>query len=392
MSRILWLSNAPWCGSGYGEQTGMFVPRLAGLGHEMAVATNYGLQGAALPWNNILCYPSDGDWGNPTLATYAQHHQADQVIVLGDAWVMKPDAWPDLDVAIWAPIDHYPVPPPVLAILAHDRVRPIAMSKFGHRLLQEAGLEPLYVPHGVDRTVFRPIPGKREQVRQELGISEDTFLVGMVAANKGNPSLPRKAFPQALHAFARFAADRPDTMLYVHTDSEAVPGSGIPLNRLAQAVGCPEDRVCFPSPKVWHLGLSNTVVAALYQAFDVLLAPSMGEGFGIPILEAQACGVPVITSNHSAMSELGEAGWLVTGDPWWDALQDSFLIVPAIDSIVAALEAAYDSRGDTRLHAAAVEFAAGYDADHVTTQHWLPTLEALAAPREAAPLEQPVKA
>src|SRR5205823_2035716 len=44
--------------------------------------------------------------------------------------------------------------------------------------------------------------------------------------------------------------------------------------------------------------------ALLYSAADVLLYPSLYEGFGLPILEAMACGCPVITSNISSMPEV----------------------------------------------------------------------------------------
>jgi glycosyltransferase involved in cell wall biosynthesis len=132
--------------------------------------------------------------------------------------------------------------------------------------------------------------------------------------------------------------------------------------------------------------MPRDVVAHLYPAFDVLLNPSMGEGFGIPILEAQACGVPVIASDHSAMAELAQAGWLVSGDRWWDALQESFMICPAVGSIVAALEAAYERREDQELRDFAVEFARQYDADRVAIEYWEPALELLGRPREVAPL------
>jgi glycosyltransferase involved in cell wall biosynthesis len=132
--------------------------------------------------------------------------------------------------------------------------------------------------------------------------------------------------------------------------------------------------------------MKSSVVAALYQAFDVLLMPSMGEGFGIPLLEAQACGVPVISSDHSAMTELAQAGWLVSGDPWWDSLQNSFLICPSIDGVLAALEASYEARDDQRLRDAAAAFALAYDADTLTETHWKPALATLSARREVPPL------
>jgi glycosyltransferase involved in cell wall biosynthesis len=387
VSRVLWLGNPPWAPSGYSEQAGLFLPRLQALGHELAVVCNWGLQGTKLEWQGLTCYPSDGAWGNETVAAYAKHHQADLVIALCDAWVLKPDAWPEgTTVAVWTPIDHYPIPPAVLAVLAQDRIKPIAMSRFGETLMNQAHLDPCYVPHGVNTQLFRPQPEIRDQVRDELDIPRDAFLVGMVAANKGNPSVPRKAFPQAFHAFSMFARKHRDAYLYVHTEAQPPIGGGINLDHLANAVGAPEGRLRFPPDEAWQLGMSREVVAAIYQAFDVLLNPSMGEGFGIPILEAQASGCPVITSDHSSMPELTHAGWLVKGDPWWDALQDSFLIMPSIDSIVAALEDAYERRGDQDLRAAAVEFAQGYDADLVTETYWVPTLEKLQRPREVAPL------
>jgi glycosyltransferase involved in cell wall biosynthesis len=393
MSRIVWLSNATWSPSGYGEQTGLVVPRFQRLGHDMAIATNYGLQGAKFDMNGLTIYPSDGGWGNSTIGTFAAHHKADFVITLADAWVMRPDDWPDdLRMAIWAPIDHWPIPPAVLAVLQHPKVMPIAMSRFGEEWMRKFELEPCYVPHGVDTNFFGPVtPDERRAIKHQLEIPEDAFLIGMVAANKGNPTFPRKSFPQAFDAFAQFVRTHPDAYLYVHTDAMGGgKGSGINLDVLARAIGIPEKRICFPPVEAWQLGIGKEIVRSLYQAFDVLLNPSMGEGFGIPIIEAQACGVPVITSNHSAMPELTHAGWLVEGDRWWDALQESFAIVPSVGSIIQALEKAYAARNDEELRASAVEFALDYDADVVTVRDWEPALQRIsewaAKPREVPPL------
>lgn len=83
----------------------------------------------------------------------------------------------------------------------------------------------------------------------------------------------------------------------------------------------------FPDPRevVARLGLESNVVftgqireqdkAPLFSAATVFVFPSLYEGFGIPVLEAMACGTPVVTSNVSALPEVaGDAGMLV--DPY----------------------------------------------------------------------------
>jgi glycosyltransferase involved in cell wall biosynthesis len=384
--RILWLGNVPWAPSGYGEQAALFLPRLRDLGHELAVAANYGLNGTRLEWNGMTVYPSDNDWGNHHAVTYAKHFEADLILVLHDAWVLRVGEWAEgPPVAIWAPVDHDPIPPPVLATLSHPRVRPIAMSRFGEKQIEQFGIDAPYVPHGVDTSVFAPHPDWRDAVRDELDIPRDAFLVGMVAANQGNPMQPRKGWPNAFKAFARFAKDHDDAYLYCHTKPDVVNGQGMDLNILAASTGMHE-RISFANQEQMTLGMSNRVLAATYSAFDVLLNPSWGEGFGIPILEAQACGVPVIVSDHSAMTELCGSGWLVGGDENWDGAQHTNWFWPFIESIRACLEEAHDNRDNDQVKIDAVEFASGYDADLVTEQYWKPSLEQLSRPREAAPL------
>jgi glycosyltransferase involved in cell wall biosynthesis len=383
--RILWLSNAPWVPSGYGEQTRQVAEQMQADGHTVAVACNFGLQGSQVAWHGTTCYPSDGVWGNDTLGVYADDHRADLVIALCDAWVLQPDRWPfGLEVAVWAPVDHEPLPPAVRNVLGHEQVTPVAMSRFGERMMQDAGLDPLFVPHGIDTGLFQPRPELRDQVRDELEIPRDAFLAGMVAANVGNPSVIRKGWPAAFEAFSRFADAHGDAFLYAHSHSAPSPArGGISLDKLADAVGCRPGSVRFPNDRTLALGVDREQMAALYQAFDCLLMVSMGEGFGVPLIEAEASGVPVITSDHSSMPELVGAGWPVAGDPWWDALQDSFLHAPSHDAVHEALEAAYTARGDQLLRRRAVAFAADYDADTVYSDYWKPALEALAGSRLA---------
>jgi len=376
--RILWLSNPPWSGSGYGQQTQLFTQRLAAAGHDVAVLCNWGLHARETTCDGIVCYPSDSVWGNRNLPVFAQAFQPDQIIALCDAWVLKPELWPDdlPPVAVWAPVDHHPLPPQVKAVLEHPNVTPIAMSRFGVTQMRDAGLDPVYIPHGIDTSLFRPMREHKQTIRQQLQLPADAFVVGMVAANLAAPHLPRKGFPQAFLAFAEFAKTHPDAWLYVHTDFNPM-GVGMDLNIVADLAQLPAGRVRYPDGNSVQIGLPPEVVAYTYQAFDVLLNPSMGEGFGIPIVEAQACGVPVICSRHSAMTELTEAGWLVDGDPWLDYAQLSWFHSPSVGAIVSALEAAYQARHDRGLRRQARAFAAAYDADTVFQTHWQPALQQL---------------
>ncbi len=393
---ILWSSNAPWASSGYAEQTALFTRRLRAVGHDVSIAANWGLNEVITTWEGFTVYPCQpGDWGMETIPVYAEHCNADLVIALVDAHVLNNDEWPaDLNLAIWAPVDHDPMPPPVLATFLETlepaarkngaspgrrkNVRPIAMSRFGEQQMRRFKLDPLYVPHGYDPEVFKPAPELRDEIRDTAGIPHDAFLAVMVAANKGE-GVARKAFPQAFQAFANLQKKHSNSYLYVHTNAEG----GMDLNLLRKAIGIPDGHLLFPSKEARLLTMSNQVVARFYQAADVLLLPSMGEGFGVPLIEAQACGCPVITSNHSAMKELGQAGWIVDGDPWWDAAAKSFFFMPFIQSITDVLEEAYEERGNQAWKDAAVEFAAPYNANLVTVDHWLPALERLAPQPES---------
>jgi glycosyltransferase involved in cell wall biosynthesis len=240
--------------------------------------------------------------------------------------------------------------------------------------LGNAGLDALYAPHGVDCEVFRTgthlIGGV--PARQALGLPDDAFVVGMNAANKGASKI-RKGFPQAFAAFGMFVKEHPDAMLFVHTERHGM-AQGVQLDRLAQACGIPDANIAFVDQYAYRVGLSQQVVAAMYSGFDVLLAPSMGEGFGIPVVEAQACGVPVIVSDFSAQPELVGSGWAVGGAPDWDEAQAAWLHLPDVGQIVEALRCAYNGEGipgNARAH------AERYDTRLVFDTYWRPILTEL---------------
>lgn len=395
--KILWHSVAPWTGTGYGMQTATFAPRLRDLGHHVTISAMWGLGGAVLSWEGIAVYPADDAWGNLLLPAYADHVKADLVITLMDVWVLQGKNFRDVPLACWTPVDHAPCPPRVAKFFRDSGARPIAMSRFGETMLQEQGLDPIYVPHGIDTKVFAP--RDRDAIRKRYKF-DDSFVVGIVANNAGGlppaSGPPRKAFPESLIAFSQFHRDHPDSKLYLHTEmtGRQVPGNnkpGLDLTKLIEQFDIPEEAVMLSNQLQMELGIEPTSVADLYNGFDVLLNPSYGEGFGLPIVEAQACGTPVIVTDWTAMGELCGAGWKIIGDePWYDAQHESFFMRPRVSEIIGSLEDAYENAG--KLRGQAREFAMQYDADKITTEYWVPALDALTKPREVAPLVLPNRA
>jgi len=182
----------------------------------------------------------------------------------------------------------------------------------------------------------------------------------------------RKAWGENLLAFGVFAKSHPDALLYLHTDATAM-SQGIDLVSLVRACGISEDQVTFVDQYEYRMGVPDEVMAAIYSRTDVLLSASAGEGFGLCVLEAQACGTPVIVSNFSAQPELVGDGWVVEVQPQWNPTQLGWFCTPIVQSITEALEDAF-SRGGGHSEEA-VAFAEGYRADAVFNERWVPLLE-----------------
>lgn len=151
--------------------------------------------------------------------------------------------------------------------------------------------------NGVDDR-FRPVPSAvaARTVRDELGVS------GPFALFLGKLE-PRKNVIRLIEAFARFRRETgTETSLVLAGHQTAVtPAIDEAIERLGLA-----DAVKRPGY------VSPRTLPALYSAARMFLLPSLWEGFGIPIVEAMACGTPVVTSNVTSLPEVaGDAAVLV---------------------------------------------------------------------------------
>jgi glycosyltransferase involved in cell wall biosynthesis len=206
-----------------------------------------------------------------------------------------------------------------------------AYSEYGRDvLMQETNNKAKFVnvaSPGANLKILQPHPDKNK-LKNDFGILSDTNIVGTVMRNQ-----PRKLYPDLLEAFSTFLENNPEvgkkTFLYLHT---SYPDSGwdLPMilrrtnlsNKVLFTYKCKSCNYIFPSffqdaravcqrcsNPTAHLpntkdGLSDAEMNIIFNLFDVYVQYSVCEGFGMPQIEAAACGVPIMAVNYSAMESI----------------------------------------------------------------------------------------
>lgn len=209
-------------------------------------------------------------------------------------------------------------------------------SDYGKRILEKESNNNIHVSAvaspGVDLEIFKPVNNK-EELRNNMGFMKDVNIIGTIMRNG-----VRKLYPDLFETFRMFIdlcyetdnksiADR--TYLYAHC---SYPDSGWEIPQLLKEYGIGHkvifSYICekcgnvscsfFRGPKSicnkcnsissklpdTVKGLSPSQLASVINTFDVYIQYSVCEGFGMPQVEAAACGVPIMTVNYSAMEDM----------------------------------------------------------------------------------------
>lgn len=384
--RIIILSNGPWMGSGYGQQCGLLATRLRDLGHDIAICSYAGLHQTTAEFDGIPVYPGgiNGAIGMDVIAHHYARHKADVCLALSDAWALAPRVMRLLRTVCWMPVDQDPLSVMNTQFLRESQATPLAFARFGQRVLGQAGFDAGYIPHAIDTQMYAP--RDKAAQRAEAGLSPDTFVI---AANWANRDKYRKGAFEQLAAFALFHRRHPDSKILLHMALEHPKGLDLPL--ILDQLGVPSNvsgagdpAAIFCNQGAYAAGEIPAQVLAeqLYGPADLYSGCSYAEGFGLPILEAEACGVPTVVTRGSAMTEVGAPGWLVDAEPFWVPPHEAKWDRPPIAGIAAAYEEAWQAREDGTLAergVAAREHALAYDADLIAATMWKPYLDGLAA-------------
>lgn len=396
--RILYHANAPWARTGYGVQSNSLLPRLAKLPEveEIAILAYYGIQGGIseqeigheVPVDRITvkCYPARSDpWGNDVIQDHVRNFDADVVITLFDLWPLSETfGWAGARWMPWFPVDHEPIPGQILqrTLVTYEN---LVYSKSAVAELQRAGVKHTYIPHGVETSIYKPLSEEeRKDAKEWLGFPRDCFLIGNVGANKGFP--PRKGWNEmytAITEFIKHAPEQQNIQMYHHTMFTGEHG-GPDVQQMAQDFGL-GDRVRFPNPYILQSsGMTNEEMNRVYNAMDVFILLSRGEGFGLPIIEAQSCGVPVIVTDWTACRELGESGYRVpishrewTPQRSFWGIADPYKAAEALRDVYNKWLAGRSGWGTdyATLRERAREFAIPYDWQTLVDQNWKPLME-----------------
>jgi glycosyltransferase involved in cell wall biosynthesis len=149
---------------------------------------------------------------------------------------------------------------------------------------------------------FRPLPAdQRSEAVRRSGLAGIRYVLHV------SSGLPHKNVELLLLAWDRYVRRRPQARhrLALAGNYGRRQAEIVAFARRLEA----RDSICF-------LGdIDDSTLAGLYNSADLFVFPAAIEGFGLPVIEAMACGAPVLTTDRvSAAAALGDAGWAIPAD------------------------------------------------------------------------------
>jgi len=295
-------------------------------------------------------YDPEDRWGQKSFPEVCSQVKPDLVWTLADLYMIEhinQYRQPlNFKYIQYVPIDGTPVPPRYKGII-EGADKTIGVCKWGAEAMsQMVGYEIPYIYHGVDTDIFKPMdPEQRKLVRMNSSkgrMHDDCFVIGWVGKDQyrkqsynpfeimyylrtgnyvtcnscGRVTRAKRDFmshtTEGVPTSCRWCkdenvtqADPIDAMLWGHVFNN--PTQGWDLDRLVKEWEI-TDKVVFTEGLSRDSGMKVSEMASLYSCFDVLISLSGGEGFMIPGVEAQACGVPVAYTDYSGQVEVCEQG------------------------------------------------------------------------------------
>lgn len=235
---------------------------------------------------------------------------------------------------LYLPIDGYNSPPAWEALATVSKR--VAMCKFGQDAMP--GSELVY--HGVDTVGYKP--QNKKDAKRAMGFDPERFLILRVDKNS-----IRKNYADSWRALRPLLRKYTDIDVHFH----CLPNSsdGINIRAFISRDEDIRDRVSFSRDLGGFTGWSDAQMSSLYSAADLFISTSMGEGFGLTIAEALACGTPVIAQNVSSITEVvGPGGILIEPARPFTVPMGQEQMLPDVDAFTREIEHLYLAGGVRR--------------------------------------------
>lgn len=308
--RILWISDGV-TPTGFGRVAHSIIKNLdSEIFQVLHLAINY--FGDPHPYNHMIFpAPIRGNiYGMDRIKEF-RDAKLDMIFILNDLWMVneylreiKKFYDPAPPIVIYFPVD----------AKEFDRTwfenfdivsQAVVYTKFGYEVAKAAAPDEIdfeILPHGIDTELFYQLMMSKEEVKKiaypdspEL-FEEESFIV--LNANRNQP---RKRLDIALQGFGLFAEGKPDNVKYYHHAGIRDVGWNIP--KLAHRFGM-DKRLLLTSMEEGVQKIPDNKLNLIYNATDVGLNTSMGEGWGLPSMEHAITGAPQIVSDNSASNEI----------------------------------------------------------------------------------------
>jgi glycosyltransferase involved in cell wall biosynthesis len=237
----------------------------------------------------------------------------DIVFSLGDpymlTWIPSRKTRPTFKWILYTPIDSTPLPSVWNGVFA-DADALITYSKFGEKALSELDIKykmnPYMIYHGYNPKDFYVIDEEGRAEIRELNNYTDKTVFGYIGTNS-----TRKHPERLLETWAKFSEDKDDVILLMHA-GVCNEREGFDLREMLYQYPKIYDTTIFMTGASPVSGVPVEMMNKLYNIIDIFVSGASCEGFGLPFLEAAACGVPCIGVDYSSIPELiGSWGELV---------------------------------------------------------------------------------
>ncbi len=308
-----------WCGdivamTGFARVTENVISRLKDDFEIVVLGNNWWGDPTPLQ-QEYKMYPSSNrhqtaPFGEQRIREIVEREQPDVVFTINDMWIINEqyNQIKDLHKAGkfkfvgYAPMDSYAWTG-CLADTANEWDAVVSYTEFGAHEFMAGGItRPIaIIPHGVTPGQFYPVD--KAEARRKLGLKEDSFIVF-----NGNRNQFRKRIDITIKAFAAFAVDKPDAMLYLHMGLKDQGWDIMEVfAREMTRVGLdPNGRIIMTSNQPSPPNVSVEMLNDIYNACDVGVNTCKGEGWGLVNFEHAACGVPQVVPDHTSCKEIFE--------------------------------------------------------------------------------------